>query len=238
MKQASQALDFERAAELRDRIHALERHQLGLAKAAAARRRAAGSSPPRGDARPASSPITGGGAGSTRIEAPPVDWLRVLRFVTLMLAALSLTMESAHVLELPQKMRYDAALYSAVNTTLYRYFAIVGAVYQVGSIAAAALLAFALRGGGRGFRWALTGALCLVAAFVVWLTVVAPVNAEVAAAIASDPASVPALWMRLRDRWEYGHAAGFADQVVGFAALVVSLLVETPDHADDRRHRR
>jgi excinuclease ABC subunit B len=30
MRKASNALEFERAAELRDRIHALERHQLGL----------------------------------------------------------------------------------------------------------------------------------------------------------------------------------------------------------------
>jgi hypothetical protein len=33
-------------------------------------------------------------------------------------AALALTMESAHVLELPQKLQYDAALYAAVSTTL------------------------------------------------------------------------------------------------------------------------
>ena len=35
MRQASSTLDFERAAELRDRIGALERHRLGLATAAA-----------------------------------------------------------------------------------------------------------------------------------------------------------------------------------------------------------
>ena len=46
-----------------------------------------------------------------------------------MFAALSLTMTSAHVLELPQKMQYDAHMYAAVNTTLYRYFAIVGGFY-------------------------------------------------------------------------------------------------------------
>jgi excinuclease ABC subunit B len=37
MRQASAALDFERAAELRDRVAALERHRLGLTSAAAAR---------------------------------------------------------------------------------------------------------------------------------------------------------------------------------------------------------
>ena len=58
------------------------------------------------------------------------------RFITILLAALALTMESAHVLELPQKMQYDAHMYAAVNTTLYRYFAIVGGVYQLGSIGA------------------------------------------------------------------------------------------------------
>jgi len=36
-------------------------------------------------------------------------------------------MTSAHVLEMSQKMAYCAELYSAVNTTLYRYFSIVGA---------------------------------------------------------------------------------------------------------------
>jgi hypothetical protein len=55
-------------------------------------------------------------------------------------------MESAHVLELPQKLRYDAAMYSAVNTTLYRWFAIVGAVYQLGSIVLAAVLTVLVRG--------------------------------------------------------------------------------------------
>ena len=34
--------------------------------------------------------------------------LRVSRFITLLLAALALTMESAHVLELPQKMHRAA----------------------------------------------------------------------------------------------------------------------------------
>ena len=35
--------------------------------------------------------------------------LRVARFAALLLAALSLTMTSAHVLELPQKMQYSAS---------------------------------------------------------------------------------------------------------------------------------
>jgi hypothetical protein len=43
---------------------------------------------------------------------------RRLRFVVLLLAALTLTMEAAHVLALPQKMRYGPELYASVNSTI------------------------------------------------------------------------------------------------------------------------
>src|SRR5262245_4988251 len=142
--------------------------------------------------------------------------LKTWRFITIVLAALALTMESAHVLELPQKMQYDAPMYAAVNTTLYRYFAIVGGAYQVGSIVVAAVLTFLVRKRQPSFGWTLTGAVCLLLAFGIWLTVVAPVNSQVAEALRSAPASVPTVWMQLRNQWEYGHAAGFVMQLVGF----------------------
>lgn len=147
----------------------------------------------------------------------------IWRFLALVLAALSMTMESAHVLELPQKMQYDAQMYSAVNTTLYRYFAIVGGVYQIGGIAAAGVLALLVRS-----RWTISAFLLLAAAFfAVWLTLVNPVNGQITEAIRTNPAGVPALWMQLRDRWEYGHALGFVLQFAGFIALVVSVLRAT-----------
>lgn len=154
--------------------------------------------------------------------------LRVWRFVTLLLAALALTMESAHVLELPQKMHYGAQLYSAVNGSLYRYFAFVGGTYEVGSIAAALVLVFLVRKRRPSFGWTLAGALCLALAFAIWLAVVAPVNSEVAELFRASPESLPAAWIRLRPRWEYGHAAGFAAQLAGVGSLLVSVLVETP----------
>ena len=154
--------------------------------------------------------------------------LRMWRFLTIVLAALALTMTSAHVLELPQKMQYEAQLYAAVNTTMYRYFAIVGGVYAMGSIVAAVVLAFLVRNHRRPFRWALAGAMLLVLWFVSWLWLVAPVNNQVAAALQSAPESVPGLWMRLRERWEYGHVTGFVIQLLGFSALVISVIIETP----------
>jgi hypothetical protein len=160
--------------------------------------------------------------------------VRGWRFATLLLSALSLTMESAHVLELPQKLQYDAGMYAAVNTTLYRGFAIVGGVYQVGSIILAFVLAALVRKRRPSFGWTLAGALLLATAFIVWLTVVQPVNAQVSDAIRDAPASVPALWMRLQLRWEGGHAAGFVLQLVGFACLLGGVLVETPPDGEPR----
>src|SRR5689334_23257483 len=75
------------------------------------------------------------------------------RFVTIVLSALALTMTSAHVLELPQKMTYTAEMYAAVNTTLYRYFAIIGGPYQIGAMVSALVLTVLVRRQSRIFRW-------------------------------------------------------------------------------------
>ena len=146
---------------------------------------------------------------------------RRLRFTVTLLAALTLTMEAAHVLELPQKMRYRPELYSAVNTTMYRYFAVIGGPLTVLVLLTGAVLVFALRH-QPGFRWALVGVGAYYAAFAVWLLVVQPVNHTVAVAFSRDAASLPELWTTLRGRWEYGHVAGFVLQLVGLASLLWS----------------
>lgn len=91
-------------------------------------------------------------------------------------------MPSAHLLELPQQMDYDAALYAAVNTTMYRYFAIV--VVSTPS--------------GRSSRrscW-LSSCSALVLGFVTWLTLVEPVYTQIAAALQNSPTTtVPAPWV-------------------------------------------
>jgi formate hydrogenlyase subunit 4 len=154
--------------------------------------------------------------------------LRICRFITLLLAALSLTMESAHVLELPQKMQYDARMYASVNATLYLYFAIIGGFWQVSSIVMAAILVYLVRKRHPAFTLTLVGALCLLAAFAVWLIVVEPVNSQIGQAMQASPGTVPELWMQLRARWEYGHAIGFVLQLIGYCALLLSVVAETP----------
>jgi hypothetical protein len=154
--------------------------------------------------------------------------LRILRFLTLLLTGLALTMTSAHVLEMPQKLQYDPALYTTVNATLYRYFALVGSAYTVGALVASVLLTVAVRNRRSAFAWTACGAFLLLVAFASWLILVNPVNLRIAQAMAADPRAVPKLWMLLRVRWESGHLLGFFLQLAGFAALVISVLVDTP----------
>jgi hypothetical protein len=118
-------------------------------------------------------------------------------------------------------------MYAAVNTTLYRYFAIVGGAYQVVAIALAFILAVLVRERQPAFIWTASGVALLLAAFIVWFGVVEPVNRQVADVMRTQPDAVAAAWTGLRDRRELGHAAGFVLQLVGFGALLYSVIVET-----------
>lgn len=157
------------------------------------------------------------------------------RFFALVLAALALTMTSAHVLEMPQKMSYSAEMYSAVNTTLYRYFAIVGGTYQIGGIVSAWILTVLLKRRGLRLGWNLAGAVLLLLSFISWLVLVVPVNQQIGAAMSSAPETLPMLWQMLRARWEYGHAIGFVLQLFGFCALVLALVRGADGPASLRR---
>ena len=153
----------------------------------------------------------------------------VLAFITLLLAALAIGAPLAHVLEMPVRRTYDPALYVTVTHTLYRYFAIVGAVIEVGAVALAVIWAAGLARSRTSpvaaRRWAAAGAACLVLAHVLFWLLVNPVNEAVAA---WTPANVPADWTRLRDQWEFTHAARCGLFLLGFGALLASGLTARP----------
>lgn len=153
-----------------------------------------------------------------------LDRMRIHRFVAILITALALTMTSAHVLEMPQKLAYDLELYGAVNASMYRYFAIVGGVYEILAILLVVALAWRGRHAGHA-RWRWAAAFAVVLAFVSWLILVQPVNSAIAAG---------ASWTEeLRARWEYGHLVGFVLMLVGFIALVYETVLHVPaeEHA-------
>jgi hypothetical protein len=154
-------------------------------------------------------------------------FIRIWRFITLMLASFSLSLSMTHLLELPQRMQFDQQLWIKVTVfaNLYRLFGSVGAVFEITAILTAIVLVFLVRKRGSTFYWTLGGALLLVLAFVSWIIFVAPMNAEFALWLTNP---VPSNWTQYRDQWEYAHAANALSKIIALSLLVISVLVETP----------
>jgi hypothetical protein len=148
------------------------------------------------------------------------------RLVAIMLTALSMGTALAHLLEMPAKLNIGGAMWLTLLQTLYPpAFGTVGAAFEVGAVVGVVILAFLVRRRPPAFGWTLLAAICLIAthaAFWIW---VAPVNATMGPL---TPETLPPDWMRLRNQWEYTHAARAVLQVIALGALVLSIIVETP----------
>jgi hypothetical protein len=153
--------------------------------------------------------------------------LRTVRFITLLFTALLMGTTLCHTMELPAKMLYKGELWATVNKSLYWVFAPpVGAIIEMGAILSAIVLSFVVRKHNFAFRLTLIATVCLVIAFfVVWVGFIAPMNAQIEQWTLG---SLPANWTQIRNQWEYSHATRFVLHLVGFSALLLSILRETP----------
>ncbi len=109
--------------------------------------------------------------------------LKVVRFIALMLGALTLGMGLCHLLQLPARMGWDQYLWvgSTVQGGLYSLFGSVGAVIDILTVMALALLTYLVREHRRpGVRLALTAALLFAIGLLLWWVLVYPVNVELA----------------------------------------------------------
>ena len=154
--------------------------------------------------------------------------LKGTRFVAVMLAALTLLLGYCHLMQLPSRLGWDQYLWvgSTVQGGLYAAFGSVGAVIFMATVIALALNAYFTREHGRpGFVLALAAAVLFAASFVLWWVLVYPVNVELAKWV-NGP--VPADWTKYRANWEWGHATIAVVELLGFAALIWSVLADTP----------
>ena len=151
--------------------------------------------------------------------------LKSVRFISLLSTALLAGLLFCHALELPNKMKLDAASWLTVQQVLYNLFGPVASVIE--PVAIVSTLALLVMARGRRLAFALTflASLCLVAHLAEWFAVVDPVNRELNV---WTQASMPADWTRARDRWEYGHAAGAALAIAALVALILATLADTP----------
>jgi hypothetical protein len=151
--------------------------------------------------------------------------LKAVRYLSLLLVALTLGLTFAHVMEIPGKLRLDGATWLAVQHNLYVAFGVVGAVIEVLAIALTWLLVLMTRRRRPALWWTLAAAACVSAGLGDWFLLVAPMNAALSV---WTPDTLPADWTRYRDQWELGHAIHAGFFALGFSALVLALLAETP----------
>jgi hypothetical protein len=155
-------------------------------------------------------------------------FVKIWRFVTLMLTALSVGMALCHLMERPARRNYAPALWSRVTNVegTYRLFGPpVGASIEGGALIAAVALSIFVRKRRPAFTLTLFGAACMAAVQVAWWLFVFPVNSQM---VNWTPGSLPANFTELRDKWERTHAARAILQIVGLGSLVLSVLTETP----------
>ncbi|BAY29503.1 hypothetical protein NIES2107_13460 [Nostoc carneum NIES-2107] len=155
-------------------------------------------------------------------------FLKIWRFITLIIVALFMGLEFAHALELPPKMQYDGAFYVTIQNSLYRYFGAPGpgAFITVGAVLCAIALTILVRKHRVAFWWTLAGTLCLAIAFpLIYFLRIEPVNVVIEQANAT---SLPTNWQQLRNQWEYAHATNFICSLAGFSTLLLSVLLDVP----------
>jgi hypothetical protein len=125
--------------------------------------------------------------------------LKVARFVSLLLVALTLGLTFCHVMEIPGKLRLSGAAWLTVQQNLYIAFGSpLGAWIEVGAILLTWVVLLQVRRRRAAFGWTLASALCLSAGLTVWFLLVAPVNAALAG---WTPEALPADWTSYRDQW-------------------------------------
>lgn len=152
--------------------------------------------------------------------------LKIWRFITIMLVALSMSAALCHLLEMPGKLMLDGALWLTLLQTVYPpVFGTAGAFFEVGAVLTVVVLAIIVRRHRPAFIWTLLGALCVVAAHAIYWIWVVPVNATLLPLI---PETLPENWTALRDQWEYGHATRAILQIIALGALLLSVLLEVP----------
>jgi hypothetical protein len=155
--------------------------------------------------------------------------LRFWRLATILLVALSMATAFCHLLEMPAKLKVDGTLWLKLLQTLYPpAFGTVGAAAEVGALVMVVGLVFLVRNRRPAFGWTLLAAICMVATHAAFWVLVSPVNATM---VPLTPDTLPPDWMRLRNQWEYTHAARAILQIVSLGAVVFSTLIEIPTDA-------
>jgi hypothetical protein len=151
--------------------------------------------------------------------------MRCLGWMNLVFAIVAALPPLAHVLELPNKLALNGAIWLVVQQQLYRGWGpVIGGPAEIGALATSVLVA---RRRNAKTRWlTLIAALSYAAMIATFFMLNAPVNEAVRG---WTPASLPSDWPAYRLRWELGHSIAAVMSVVGLAALLRARIFEVRD---------
>ena len=141
----------------------------------------------------------------------------ILSFLALVLTAIALIPEGAHVFEMSGKMKLGRDAYYVVQG-LYRGWAYFG-IPIAGSLLACAANA-ALPGNRRDRLFSLAAALMIAASLAVFFIYVYPANQ-----VTQNWTAVSANWKNLRYQWEWGHVVSAVFTFLAFLALAWSAVM-------------
>ena len=144
-------------------------------------------------------------------------------FLSLLLAALAMAPELAHLLEMYHKMQLTQESYGVVQF-IYRGWAFLG-VLQVGAVISTGILLFLmLPKGGRAFKVTMAAFICLILPLIIFFVVIFPVNVAT-----QNWAILPETWKQLRNEWEYAHAVNALFAITAFVLLLMGLHLRSQD---------
>jgi hypothetical protein len=144
--------------------------------------------------------------------------MRVLQFTALLLGAIALVPAGAHLFALPNKIGLAQDDYFIVQN-IYRGWALFGVVL-LANVVALAVLAFSLRAQRGPFVLVFVGLGCQLITLAIFFTFVFPANQST-----GNWTEIPDNWEHLRKQWEYGHAVDAFISLLGFCAVIVSVLL-------------
>jgi hypothetical protein len=144
--------------------------------------------------------------------------LTIVRFLSILLAALALVPAMAHLIELPNKIYLSREDYLTVQR-IYRGWELAGIVV-VGALLSTLILTIMNRHDPQAFTLSLIALICIVATQLVFWLFTFPVNGQT-----ENWTVLPPNWSELRARWEYSHATSAVLNLLALAALILSVVL-------------
>ncbi len=158
--------------------------------------------------------------------------LKMIRFVSLICAALAFGLTVAHDLEIPGKEQLSGADWWTVQQTFYGGYALVGGVAEVLGLISTGLLAYLQRARRTACILTMVAAISFAGMLALFAFGNNPLNQQVAS---WRPETLPANWREIRNAWDGFHAASSVLAALALISLLTATLRETSASCVDRK---